>query len=413
MMMQGASSVARRLMLASMSLASALAAGVTELAAQPYDPPPSAFTAYWDVPAFRDFPYKGPSAARGVVFYSHGVSGNFVQYASAPPEHIKDFARAGWDVVKIQRNNTHENGWSASGTRHVADLVERVTKAHAQGYRKIIAAGQSYGGAISIEAARKTELLFGIIATGPGHGSDACGSRAGFSNSRISDTLQRRLADSIEGVRTARIVIVMAANDECQGFNNPTAIIRAALNRTPGQFVFLDDTVPVHGHNSSGTSQFRLWYGNCILEFLNPDREPSGKEISCPSPNPVPTFLFPDKFAPPVVAAAGRAPIGSWSGMLSSASASRAETQEICVVIESLQGNTMGALVAFGSGVEKKLSMTWMRRSLQREADNFAYRQTSNAYQLLLKIEAGKATGLAITAANGKTTWETALAPGC
>ena len=34
--------------------------------AQPYDGPPSAWTAYWEVPAFGDHPYKGPAAARGL-----------------------------------------------------------------------------------------------------------------------------------------------------------------------------------------------------------------------------------------------------------------------------------------------------------------------------------------------------------
>ena len=388
-------------------------AGTNAANAQPYDPPPSAFTAYWDVPAFKDFPYKGPNAARGVVFYSHGVSGQQVQYTSPPPEHVKDLARAGWDVVKIQRNNTHENGWSASGTRHVADLLERVQKAREQGYRKIIAAGQSYGGAISLEASRKTELLFGIIATGPGHGSDACGSRAGFSNSRISDNLQKRLADTIEESKAPRIVVVMAASDECQGFNNPTGMIRAALNKTPGQFVFLDDTMPVHGHGASHTNQFQLWYGACLLDFLNPDKMPREKEIRCQAPNPVPKFLFPSDFAPPAANPTGEKLIGLWSGMLASGNTSGASVQEVCVVIERVQGNTLTGLVSFGAGSERKLSMSWTRRSLQRAGDVFTYRQQSNAYQIVLTPSAAGAKNLSITSSNGNTTWETSLAPGC
>jgi len=410
--MRNSSSFDRHLLFVATFVAS-FAAGMTDASAQPYDPPTSAFTAYWDVPAFKDFPYKGPAVAKGVLFYSHGVAGDLVQYASPPPEFIKDFARAGWDVVKIQRNNTHEKGWSASGTRHVADLVERVTKAHAQGYRRIIAAGQSYGGAISIEAARKTDLLFGVIATGPGHGSDACGSRAGFSNSRISDNLQTRLAEAIVESRAARSIVVMAANDECQGFNNPTAIIRAALNKAPGQFVFLDDSVPVHGHGSSATSQFRLWYGACLLEFLNPDREPRGKEIACPSPSPVPKFLFPDRFIPPAAKVDGEKSIGLWAGVLTPVGASRASAQEVCVAIESVQGDTMTALVAFGAGAEKKISMNSTRRTLKREADNFVYRQPSNSYQVMVTPGATGPKRLSINSSDGKTTWGAELAPGC
>ena len=124
-----------RAIYAGLILAPGLANWSMTAAAQPYAPPPSDFTAYWDVPAFKDFPYKGPAQANGVLFWSHGVAGKDPQYHVPPPEIIKDFARAGWDVVKIQRNNLHENGWTASGRQHVADLVERVKKAHEQGYK--------------------------------------------------------------------------------------------------------------------------------------------------------------------------------------------------------------------------------------------------------------------------------------
>jgi hypothetical protein len=88
-------------------LAGVFALGSAALEAQPYDPPPSNFTAYWEVPGFKDHPYQGPEKAKGAVLWSHGVSGQHVQYAGPPPDVLRDFARAGWDIVKIQRNNTH------------------------------------------------------------------------------------------------------------------------------------------------------------------------------------------------------------------------------------------------------------------------------------------------------------------
>src|SRR3990167_3862228 len=80
-------------------------------AAQLYSGPPSSGTAYWEEPAFKDYPYRGPNGATGVLFWSHGVAGTAIQWKYPPPPLILRFAREGWDVVKFQRNNTHERGW--------------------------------------------------------------------------------------------------------------------------------------------------------------------------------------------------------------------------------------------------------------------------------------------------------------
>jgi len=253
-------------------------------------------------------PYDGPAAAKGVVFWSHGVSGKLAQHDSPPPAIMRDFARAGWDVVKVQRNNLHENGWAVSGSRHVADLVERIEAAHAQGYRRIVAAGQSYGGAISIEASARTDKLFGVLATGPGHGSDTCGASAtgARGGARLADTVQRQLADAISRMKAPRAIVVMAAKDECQGFNDPGPAIRVGLAAAPGKFVFLDEAMPLAGHSAAYLAQFRTWYGECIQRFLDPDLEPAGKETTCPHPAGDTRFLFPANFRMPAQGAVGR-----------------------------------------------------------------------------------------------------------
>jgi len=378
--------------------------------AQAYGPPPSSWTAYWDVPAFADHPYKGPDKARGVLFWSHGVSGKLPQYDSPPPDLIRDFARAGWDVVKIQRNNTHENGWSASGPRHVADLVARIEKAHGDGYRRIVAAGQSYGGAISLEAASATDRLFAVIAMAPGHGSDACGPSAGASSARIADTLQARLATAIRAVRTPRVVMMMADGDECMGFNNPTPVLRAALTTLSGSFVFLDASMPVRGHGAAYTPQFRRWYGNCLAAFLDPDRHPVPGETRCSPPDTVPRFFLDALPAPPKPAPGGR--VGLWSGSLDSTSTSIDYGREICVAIpESGQGR-LRALLAFGAGPERKAAMTQFWRDFEPEGDGFAHRG-NQSYRIALRHRRDDGMELEITSANGRNVWTASLTRGC
>jgi dienelactone hydrolase len=404
----------RGTMAALASLAIALVAPAAS--AQPYDGPPSAWTAYWDVPAFSDHPYKGAAAAKGVVFWSHGVSGKLAQYDSPPPAIMRDFARAGWDVVKVQRNNLHENGWSVSGGRHVADLVERIEKAHAQGYRRIVAAGQSYGGAISIEASARTDRLFGVLATGPGHGSDTCGGSAtgARGGARLADTVQRQLADAISRMKAPRAIVVMAAKDECQGFNDPGPSIRAALAAAPGKFLFLDEAMPLAGHSAAYLAQFRTWYGECIQRFLDPDLEPAGKETTCPHPAGDARFLFPANFRMPAQGAVGRLS-GPWSGVLEVEGAPRREGQEVCVAVEteSTARGELVATIAFGAGTERKLSMSSSRRLLRRDGEGYTYAASASAYRLSLSPAGSAELAISIVSSDGKVRYAARLRRGC
>jgi dienelactone hydrolase len=404
----------RGTMAALASLAIALVAPAAS--AQPYDGPPSAWTAYWDVPAFSDHPYKGAAAAKGVVFWSHGVSGKLARYDSPPPAIMRDFARAGWDVVKVQRNNLHENGWSVSGGRHVADLVERIEKAHAQGYRRIVAAGQSYGGAISIEASARTDRLFGVLATGPGHGSDTCGGSAtgARGGARLADTVQRQLADAISRMKAPRAIVVMAAKDECQGFNDPGPSIRAALAAAPGKFLFLDEAMPLAGHSAAFLAQFRTWYGECIQRFLDPDLEPAGKETTCPHPAGDARFLFPANFRMPAQGAVGRLS-GPWSGVLEVEGAPRREGQEVCVAVEteSTARGELVATIAFGAGTERKLSMSSSRRLLRRDGEGYTYAASASAYRLSLSPAGSAELAISIVSSDGKVRYAARLRRGC
>lgn len=69
--------------------------------AQSYAGPPDNSTAYWEEPAFADHPYRGAAHALGALLWSHGLDGRNAQWHIAPPPIIRDFAKAGWDVIKV------------------------------------------------------------------------------------------------------------------------------------------------------------------------------------------------------------------------------------------------------------------------------------------------------------------------
>lgn len=380
--------------------------------AQPYSGPPSDFTAYWEVPAFNDVPIRGPAAAKGLLLWSHGVASTKPEWQHPPPPVIKRFARAGWDVIKIQRNNLFESGWTTSGLRHVADLVQRIAAARHDGYRYVIAAGQSYGGAISLEASARTDQLFGVIAFAPGHGSDTCGSpTAGIVNRRISDNLQQMLVRAIQAAKAPRIALSVADGDECQGFNDPSQMIEDALHLTGARFVHFDASMPIRGHGAAETNQFDRWYGACLLAFLDPARIPAAGETRCLPPSPVPRFLFPERLQLPATAAAAGTLTGPWSGTYVSSTSTANYHREVCVVVLKSAADQLQTVTSFGAGITRELSMTTFRRRFARDGGRFVF-HGADAYTMAL-TPAGASIGLSITSDDGKTTWHGTLKPGC
>ena len=240
--------------------------------------------AYWTEYAFCDLAVQGPRSAKGLILWSHGVDGNKPQYTTRGTPLMRRFANDGWDIVKIDRNNLYEHGWTASGLRHVQDLIDRAKAARAQGYARIVAAGQSFGGAISVEAnARAPGLFYAVIAASPGHGSDAVDgstSRGGYY------TLDKTLLDVLAGQHSGRIVVSLPPLDAYHPNRDGDPIwpkARAALAATGLPFVLIGDDSPISGHGAASTPKFSTAFGDCIQTFLDPDRTPGG-ETRCPPP---------------------------------------------------------------------------------------------------------------------------------
>src|SRR4029077_9938141 len=129
--------------------------------------------AYWTEYGFCDLPVKGPSQAKGLVLWSHGLAADREQFNDLPAPIVRAMQLAGWDVIRINRNNLYEKSWESSGPKHRDDALDRLRAAKAQGYRFVVLASQSYGGTISIEASARSAEVDGVLAFSAGHGSDA------------------------------------------------------------------------------------------------------------------------------------------------------------------------------------------------------------------------------------------------
>lgn len=237
---------------------------------------------YWVEYASCKDQVRGPTAATGLVFWSHGVSGDKEQYRSAMAPFLRPLLAKGWDAIKINRNNLYEHGWSASGYKHVADLIERARAARAQGYRRVIAAGQSYGGIISVEAnAKAPDLFYAVVSLSPGHGSDA---RDGANSRDGYRTLDRQLLDVLQNQRTGRLILSLAPFDDLHPNRDSDPIwpkARSVLQATGIPFVLMGEGSPVKGHGAATTPQFAALFGGCLRAFLDPAGTPANGETRC------------------------------------------------------------------------------------------------------------------------------------
>jgi len=326
--------------------------------------------AYWTEYAFCDLPVRGPGRAKGLIFWSHGVSGKNVEYATTTPPFLRDFVQAGWDVIKIDRNNLYEtcttgggnllNCWTG-GTRHVDDLIERAKAARAQGYQRVIAAGQSFGGAISVEAnARAPELFWAVIAMSPGHGSDAADGSGGRGTYY---TLDKQLLDVLARQRSGRIVVSLPPFDAYSPNRDSDPIwpkARAALQGTGRPFVLLGEGLPINGHGAATTGQFAAWFGDCLRDFVDPAHAAPAGETKCLSPQRVPDFLLPAGLKIPAAGTGAARWLGAWEGTYIE------DGRPLLIVVESVENGTAKLVYSTGAGAHRDMSMGFQRYTRAR-----------------------------------------------
>jgi pimeloyl-ACP methyl ester carboxylesterase len=143
---------------------------------------------FWTEWGFCDLSPHGPHAAQGIVIWNHGISGTSEQFKAPPALALRILHARGWDVVKLNRHNLGET--ASSLARAAARTEEEIRVQRSRGYRRVVLAGQSFGGYVSLETAADRRNVFAVVALAPG-----VSSRGGIDRIDPSVT-ERLLADS-------------------------------------------------------------------------------------------------------------------------------------------------------------------------------------------------------------------------
>jgi dienelactone hydrolase len=239
--------------------------------------PAQAMDAYWTEPAYAAYPAKGPEKALGLVIWNHGVDGQLPQFQGPPIPAMEGLAARGWDVIKLNRNPVWENSWSNAGQRHVARVAEEVAAARRRGYRRIVVAGQSYGGAIALSAAGAIDGLWAVIATAPGTGQEIRSDRT--IGDKWGQAIAQQTYEQLHEIGRTRLVVVFPAEDEFVGIERG-AEARTILGEKALPFLLVDETAPLRGDHAAFGDAFNP-SAACIGYFLDPASSVANGEFRC------------------------------------------------------------------------------------------------------------------------------------
>jgi len=211
---------------------------------------------FWVERAFCDMPWHA-SAAKGVVIWNHGIHGTVAQHAASVPPVLRLLQAGGWDVIKIARNNLGETTGEQSLYRAVQRTREEIAARRREGYPKIILAGQSFGGYITLDTAESSRDVYGVVAMAPGV-------RFGGTGSLDMSVTERTLG----ALPVDRLALVFPRNDTLFGSQERGPGAAKVLARRDGSFLLLDETHDIVDHGGGTTGKFAVRYGPCLVRYL-------------------------------------------------------------------------------------------------------------------------------------------------
>ena len=221
--------------------------------------PPGPLIKTWNFAFVPDerFIWHGPAAARGLLVWGHSYGGPEKDNRGVQPQaHNRPLNNVGYDVVRFDREPMADTkdraaGWLRDGLRKMRQL----------GYRSIIVGGESRGAWNSLQIMDTPNLADVIIAVSPAaHG-------AGESTSSSAQVYELRGMMASAPSSQTRVAFIQFAGDPYM--SNPDG--RAAAMRDGsskfGAFLLIDRPSGFAGHSASGTPEFGLRYGECLMHF--------------------------------------------------------------------------------------------------------------------------------------------------
>jgi pimeloyl-ACP methyl ester carboxylesterase len=228
---------------------------------------------YWIERAFCDLEMAGPDRANGIIIWNHGISGTNPSWRAPAPPAFRLLQARGWDVIMLKRHHLAETMPGGPLNRSVERTLQEAAAQRQFGYRKVVLAGQSFGGYVTLEAIDTSQDVFAAIALAPGVRPSVAAGR--FDATTVEQILQH--------ASVGRLALVFPKNDALFGDNARGERAQPILARRELPYLMIDETSEITGHGGGASGRFALRYGLCLAEFLAAPTLPAGR-FSCPTP---------------------------------------------------------------------------------------------------------------------------------
>jgi len=215
---------------------------------------------------------KGPAEAKGVVYFINGLdSDNRTRddYLAIYPYVYGLNTHSGWDVIAAKFPNAE--GYSTNAIPGTSlYLLQRVDALRAQGYKKIILAGQSWGAWVSVDAARRKgaeKHIDALLLTAPANYGTSVW------QGKPNPYFALNKTEYLENIKTVRVptAAIFFKNDEFDpGGRGPVTRDTFAANHVAAMVI--DQPPGFDGHGGGWLPQFDYAYGGCLTSFLERPR---------------------------------------------------------------------------------------------------------------------------------------------
>ncbi|HEV2678508.1 MAG TPA: hypothetical protein VGV37_28540 [Aliidongia sp.] len=263
----------------------ALAAGPTETITVHGRRPTS--TPLWFEEAYDDYPSLGPEFAKGLVIWNHPIDSTGLGPDVPPIRAIQGMAALGWDVIRLQRNPRINEAaqWQLMIQPLIDALGAEVADARTRGYKRVIVAGQGFGGGIALESALTIKGLYGVIGFSPNTGVARAKSDQGNRSADIAaDLVSSNLhwtTSRLQAIQPVRLFLVFPEADEQMFGNERGADARKLLTaRGDLPFTLIDENNGIRGHAGADSKRFDP-FATCLDYFFEPDLTPRLGEYHC------------------------------------------------------------------------------------------------------------------------------------
>ncbi len=281
---------------------------------------------------YEDRTIRGPGTAAGAVIYAPGLVRDGAPI-TATPYVVDDLQGAGWDVFRFVPP-------AAGDIIEVAAtaLADAARELHERSYKRIALVGQSYGGWLSLAAARPgTPPVDAVVALAPA----AFGARGQSADWRANATALLPLADAV----SARHVLVFLFKGDEYDPGGRAGPLRKIFARRAIDAAVIDEPHDLMGHSAGLTRAFARRFGPCLREVVE-RAEPAGP-FDCPDPgwSAMGDFGVPPDLAtvtPAADADPGLAPlVGRWYGVYETG-------REALFILRTADKDRAQAVYAFG-----------------------------------------------------------------